>query len=301
MHPATPILAIVLIGGGLAAADTPAPAFTSEIQGDWHLLQVHGNYDNLVLDTPSMHGSVVKIAADKLTWPDPQSADKPWLVAACTRAPADPAAKGKPDPNELVSVVEGSLVPSPGATTASRWRVTDYGVLLVLVQRAVYTGNRNGPYSGEVKADLLFSLRREKVPPFQAPDPAKDRQALIGTWSVLTELDDANSSRTRTGGHVVITAERFTKLGGGANAKPIQGSGAYSVVEPAGPWGRIDLIEDREGRSPSLYGFCGPDLLYFVFPEDQGDRVAPEARQPPQRFRSDMNRNLWILQRRPAP
>lgn len=295
------ILPAIALAVALQGADavSGAPPFVAGIQGDWHVLTVHSGNQNLALDTPTMHGSRLVLTADSVLWADPQAADAPWLRASCERVP--PPAEGKADPNELRSTVTGSLVPVQDAITASRWKLTDYGVLLLLVQRAVFTGNRNGIYSGAAQADVILSLRRDSVPPFQAPAPAADRQAFPGTWSVLTEMDDANSARTRAGGHVVITPERIDKFLGGARPTKTQGSGSYAILDEAtGGFGRFDLHEDAEGRSPSLYAFCGPDLLYIVYPESQGNKVPPEQRQPPPAFRSDGNCNLWILQRRPA-
>ena len=294
------LLSLLCFAGLVNAGDAP-PAFTPEIQGTWHLLTAHSNNTSLAETTPALWGTTITLTDRQFTWNNPADAKTPWLAGDYQRVPppepADP--KKKPDPNELIGLVSGSLCPAPGASLPARWRVTDYGALLLLVQREAFTGNRNGNYSGAAKADVISLLRRDPVPAIQPADLAKDALRMVGDWSVLGEFDDANSARTRPGGHVVFTAETVEKLGPGSG-KGMQGSGSYKLLPPDAKYGRIDIIENREGRSPGLYAFCGDDLLYLVYPEDQGDRVTPDQRKAVVPLQSDGNRNLWVLQRRVA-
>ena len=300
----------------LSAADAGSstasalPPFSSEIQGTWHVLcAASGNTDLAEMD-PGKRGSPVAITNDRLTWPDPIDPAKPLLVATCVRAapPADPVTWGKqwggarPVANELDSTVSGSLCPIAGAVLAARWRLTDNRVLIALVQTAKFTGNRNGNFSGASGTDVLLILQREPLPIVLAPDPATDSQRFVGTWAVLAELDDANSARTSPGGRVAFTTDRVAKMGANPKAKPAF-SGAWTLKPAIGAHGVIDLaFEQAEGRCPSLYAFFEPDLLIVVWPESGWPRNQPEdQREPPKKFWSDGNRNMWILCRLPAP
>ncbi|GDY12793.1 hypothetical protein LBMAG53_16710 [Planctomycetota bacterium] len=304
------VVALSAVEPGSATASS-VPPFSLDIQGTWHVITAaSGNTDLAEID-PGKRGSPVTIASDRLTWPDPGDPTKPWLVASCVRSapPADPVAWGKqwggarPVANELDSTVSGSLCPVAGAVLAARWHLTDHGVLIALVQVAVQTGIRNGNFSAASKNDVLLILQREPLPAASAPDPAIDGQRVVGTWAVLAELDDANSGRTRPGGRVAFTADRVSKTVVNSKAKP-SFSGAWTLKPAIGAHGVIDLVfEQSEGRCPSLYAFFGPDLLVIVWPESGWPRNQPEdQREPPKKFWSDGDRNMWILRRlAPAP
>ena len=60
----------------VSAADGEPP-FTREVQGKWHVLTAHCGNQNIA--TGSRVGSLVSIAADGLTWNDPEDA-KPQHV-----------------------------------------------------------------------------------------------------------------------------------------------------------------------------------------------------------------------------
>jgi len=297
-------LALSLITGGPSAAAPaadPAPAFTKEARGDWYVLAAHQNNKNIAQG--KRVGSRVAVAADGVVWHDPEKADTPLVSAKCARAAADPTKK-QADPNELTSIVTGSLCPKPDAKLAARWRLTDNDVLLLLVEVAEYKGNRNGTYSGAAPADVLLICQRKPLPATTKPDPVGDAKRFVGTWAVLGELDDANCARTRPQGNVVFTATDFMKRGSyKTDAKSAGGEGTWKLVPPQETLGRIDLdfksgIE-FQGRSPSLYTFYGDDLLMIVYPEaEKGEALKnPELRQPPTHFGSDGARNMWILRR----
>ena len=296
MLPSFSQLLTLLCFAALVQAGEVPPAFPPEIQGTWHLLIAQSGYVGLAEATPAMWGTTVTFTDRQFTWNNPADGKSPWLAGDYQRAPEPekPDPKPKLFPNELIGAVSGSLCPNPGAGLSARWRLTDYGTLLVVFQREDPSKFRSATY----QQDVLFALRRDPVPAIQPADPAKDPTRIVGDWAVLCELDDASSTRTRVGGHVVFTAEKLDKLNG--IGKPLQGSGSYKLFPPDAKYGRIDLIENREGRSPGLYAFCGDDLLYVVYPEDQGDRVPPDQRKAVVPLQSDGNRNLWVLQRRPA-
>jgi hypothetical protein len=295
-------LAMTVVLLGPSAAPPAAPAFTKEAQGDWYVLAAHQSNKNIAAG--KRVGSRVTVAADGVVWHDPEKIDSPLVSAKCVRATTDPAKK-QVDPNELTSVVTGSLCPKQDAKLAVRWRITDNDVLLLLAQVAEYKGNRNGTYSGAAPADVLLICQRKPVPAAQKPDPAADAKRLVGKWAVLGELDDANCARTRPGGNVEFTATDFFKRGTyKADAKPSM-DGTWKLAEPQGDRGRIDLtfrsgIEGNQGRSPSLYTFYGDDLLGIVYPEGGWAKDAvekQELRKPPEHFGSDGHRNMWILRR----
>jgi len=296
-------LSLIAIGPTTAPpAAEPAPAFTKEAQGDWYVLAAHQNNKNIAQG--KRVGSRVAVAADGVVWHDPEKVDSPLVSAKCGRAAADPAKK-QADPNELTSIVTGSLCPKQDAKLAARWKITpDNDVLLLLVEVAEYKGNRNGTFSWAAPADVLLICQRKPVPAAQKPDPATDAKRFVGTWAVLGELDDANCARTRPQGNVVFTATDFLKRGSyKADAKSAGGEGTWKLLPPQETHGRIDFdfksgIE-FQGRSPSLYTFFGDDLLMVVYPEaEKGEALKnPELRQPPAHFGSDGARNLWILRR----
>jgi len=286
----------------VSAADGEPP-FTREVQGKWHVLTAHCGNQNIA--TGSRVGSLVTVTADRLTWNDPEDAKTPLVVATCARAAAPDDPKKQPDPNELSSTVRGSLCPAQDAKVAARWRITETGTLLALLEIAEFNGNRNGTYSGAAPADVILICQRPPVPAMFKPDAKADARRLIGTWVRLAELDDANTARTRPDGTVEFTADEFFKRGSkNPNVRPHM-DGSWKVQTPQGDRGRIDLIfrsgiEGNQGRSPSLYSFYGEELLLIVFPEGGWAKDAVEdqsRRQPPEHFGSDGNRNMWILRR----
>ncbi len=298
------VLATVALLSSRVCSQETETAFTKEVQGDWHVLAAHQNNTNIA--TGKRVGSRVVVAADEVTWHDPEVGQSPLVNAKCARAAGPAESKKSVDPNELTSTVSGSLCAKQGATLSSRWRVTDNNVLLLLVEVAEYKGNRNGNYSGAAPTDVILICQRERVPLALKPDPEADAKRLVGTWAVLGELDDANSARTRPQGNVEFTTAEFFKRGNyKADSKPGM-EGMWKLAKPEGARGRIDLlfrlgIEGNQGRSPSLYTFHGDDLLMIVYPEGGWPKDAVEdqsRRQPPTLFGSDGNRNMWILRRR---
>ncbi len=297
------VFSAILMSSASVLAQEVKPAFAKEAQGDWYVLAAHQNNQNITADKGT--GSKISITADGVVWLNPEKANAPLLSAKCVRAPASPDPKKPADPNELISTVTGSLCPKQDAKLAARWKITpDNDVLLLLVEVFEYKGPRNGAYSGAAPSDVIFICQRKPLPPAEKPVPVADTKRLVGTWAVLGELDDANSSRTRPQGNIVFTPTHFLKRGSyNANVKSGGGEGGWKLLPPQGTRGRIDFdfksgIE-FQGRSPSLYTFYGDDLLMIVYPEaEKGEALAkPELRQPPTHFGSDGSRNMWILRR----
>jgi hypothetical protein len=263
--------------------------------------------NNIVVQLPIVPDrGVLCLTNSHLTWHDPETSDVPLVSASCVRAAADADPKKPVDPNELTSTVQGSLCPKQDATLAARWRITDTGTLLALIEVAEFKGNRNGTYSGANPADVLLICQRKPIPAALKPDPQGDARRLVGSWMVLAEMDDANAARTRPQGNVEFTTLAFVKRGAYDPKARAAMEGTWKLLPPQGERGRIDLlfgsgIEGNQGRSPSLYLFYGDNLLMIVYPEGGWAKDAVEKqdlRQPPTHFGSDGNRNMWILQRR---
>lgn len=298
------ISVVALVWADPASTQEVEPAFTQEAQGVWYVLAAHRDNKNITVDKGV--GSQITITADGVLWPDPDQPDAPFVRARCVRAPASTDPQKPFGSNELVSTVDGSLCPEQNARLAARWRITpDNDVLLLLVEVAAYTRNRNGTYSGAAPADVMFICQRHPLPAATKPDPAADAKRFVGTWAVLGELDDANSARTRPQGNVEFTATEFFKRGAYTSDTKPGMEGGWKVLPPQETRGRIDFdfrggIE-FQGRSPSLYTFHGDDLLMVVYPEAVSKAAAanPALRQPPAHFGSDGSRNMWILRRMP--
>ena len=148
---------------------------------------------------------------------------------------------------------------------------------------------------------LMLILSRTAPPPLSKPAPETDAQALLGEWDILTELDDSMAKHTgRNHGILEFTNDRV--VAGLPGMDPSM-SGPYSLHPPQGHLGRIDIDITRHagitlGRCPSLYAFCGPDLLLIVYPESGWRRDLPEAdRHAPKKLESNGDCNMWILRR----
>jgi hypothetical protein len=211
------------------------------------------------------------------------------------------------DPNELLATTTGSDSPGDGVPRFARWNLTRDGILFVCINLADQswpTPNHRLEYHGWGSGTLLLILSRTAPPPFSKPDPEADAQTLLGTWDVLTELDDSMSKHTgRSHGILEFTGDRMVARQPGMAASM---SGSYSLHPPQGNLGRIDIVITRHagkvdiplGRCPSLYACCGPDLLLVVYPESGWRREIPEAdRRAPQRLQSNGDCNMWILRR----
>lgn len=304
----TPFL--VFVFAGLASAQSLPPLKAGEelkpLEGNWHVLIAQRNHKNLAEREPTMHGSNVTIGANRLEWgPNPDG--KPWLVAQCKLAAPLPEADAKKqfpprDPHELLCVTTGSESPNDGVERFARWKQTDYGVVFFCIHIADQnwpTPNHKNGYHGWGAGTILLVLTRDPVSPHQPADPAKDAKRMPDKWQLLTELDDSQANRTAPGGLVEITADRVLKIDN--RGKP-QMSGPYQLLAAAGQRGRMDITLSEHGmslgRCPSLYSFCGDDLLFIVYPESGWKRDLAEAdRQPPSELQSDGDRNMWILRR----
>jgi hypothetical protein len=295
---------------GPAAGDKAAePPFTENVQGDWFVILAQRHHQNLAETDPARHASRVRITADRLEW-DAGGGAGPWLVAACRRAPVpEPTGEKQPprDPNELLATTTGSDSPGDGVPRFARWNLTRDGILFICIgvtEQSWPTPNHRLGYHGWGSGTLMLILSRTAPPPLSKPDPETDAKALLGEWDILTELDDSMAKHTgRNHGILKFTNDRV--VAGLPGMDPSM-SGPYSLHPPQGHLGRIDIVITRHagktefplGRCPSLYAFCGPDLLLIVYPESGWRRDLPEAdRRVPERLESNGDRNMWILRR----
>lgn len=291
---------------GPAAGDQAAEAaFTENVRGDWFVILAQRHHQNLAETDPARHASRVRIAADRLEW-DAGAGPAPWLVATCRRAPVpEPTGekRPRPDPNELLATTTGSDSPGDGVPRFARWNLTRDGILFVCINVADQfwpTPNHNQGYHGWGSGTLLLILSRTAPPPFSKPDPETDAKALLGTWDLLQELDDSMAKHVGRDGMIEFTSDRVVA---GLPGFPASMSGPYTLHPPQGHLGRIDIDITRQpdiklGRCPSLYAFCGPDLLLVVYPESGWRRELPEAeRRTPKRLESNGDCNMLILRR----
>jgi hypothetical protein len=287
---------------GATAADAP---FTENVQGDWFVILAQRRHQNLAETDPARHASRVRIAADRLEWAAGGEGG-PWLVATCRRAPVpEPtgAKQPRPDPNELLATTTGSDSPGDGVPRFARWNLTRDGILFVCINVADQSwpspGHSQG-YHGWGSGTLMLILSRTAPPPFSKPDPEADAKALLGTWDLLQELDDSMAKHVGRGGIIEFTSDRVVA---GLPGFPASMSGHYTLHPPQGHLGRIDIDITRHpsiklGRCPSLYAFCGPDLLLIAYPESGWRRELPEAeRRTPKRLESNGDCNMFILRR----
>lgn len=296
---------------GPAAGDPAAEApFTEKVRGDWFVLLAQRHHQNLAETDPARHASRVRITADRLEW-DAGGGAGPWLAATCRRAPVpDPTLAKQPrrDPNELLATTTGSDSPGDGVPRFARWNLTRDGILFVCINVAEQTWptpNHSLGYHGWGSGTLLLILSRTAPPPFSKPDPEADAKMLLGTWDLLQELDDSMAKHLGRGETLEITSDRIVSRIPGSPYDRLM-SGPYSLHPPQGHLGRIDIditrhagkVEIPLGRCPSLYAFCGPDLLLVVYPESGWRQELPEAdRRTPTRLESNGDCNMWILRR----
>ena len=289
------------------AAGAPAAeaAFTENVRGDWFVILAQRHHQNLAETDPARHASRVRIAADRLEWAAGGEGG-PWLVATCRRAPVpEPTGAKQPrrDPNELLATTTGSDSPGDGMPRFARWNLTRDGILFVCINvadQAWPTPGHSQGYHGWGSGTLMLILSRTAPPPFSKPDPEADAKALLGTWDLLQELDDSMAKHVGRGGIIEFTSDRVVA---GLPGFPASMSGHYTLHPPQGHLGRIDIDITRHpsiklGRCPSLYAFCGPDLLLIAYPESGWRQELPEAeRRTPKRLESNGDCNMFILRR----
>jgi uncharacterized protein (TIGR03067 family) len=149
----------------------------------------------------------------------------------------------------------------------------------------------------------------ERIDPKAAKpkDTGKDDERIVGTWTMLTSLDDA-SDKIRPGpwsGHVCVITKDRIEWKPDAKSKAVSVGADYKLDTSKTPR-QIDFLKTKGGNPappedgflPAIYEFLDDDTLKICYPESGFKKdTAPKERPRPTRFYSDGDRNLWIMKR----
>ena len=285
------LICLVAVGPGSLRADPPA------LDGSWRVLLAHRN-DADALGDPALRDSVVTIKGDRLEW---KSADGKASHFAATITPRVAKEKGALNEMDLVPAGGKADKPLPGIYDLY---LPDY------LKISFHETTRPKGYSGG-RQSTFFLL--ERVTP-DAPRPrrttGKDAELLVGTWTMLTSLDDA-TDKIKPGpysGHVCVITK--TRIEWKATTKsPSPSVGADYTIDPTKSPRTMDFRNAKggnpappeDGYLPAIYEFIDDDTLKVCYPESGfKPGTAPQDRPRPTRFLSDGNLNLWVMKRQPV-
>ncbi len=285
------VICLVAVGPGSLRADPPA------LDGSWRVLLAHRN-DADALGDPALRDSVVTIKGDRLEW---KSADGKASHFAATITPRVAKEKGALNEMDLVPAGGKADKPLPGIYDLY---LPDY------LKISFHETTRPKGYSGG-RQSTFFLL--ERVTP-DAPRPrrttGKDAELLVGTWTMLTSLDDA-ADKIKPGpysGHVCVITK--TRIEWKATTKsPSPSVGADYTIDPTKSPRTMDFRNAKggnpappeDGYLPAIYEFIDDDTLKVCYPESGfKPGTAPQDRPRPTRFLSDGNLNLWVMKRQPV-
>ncbi len=285
------VICLVAVGPGSLRADPPA------LDGSWRVLLAHRN-DADALGDPALRDSVVTIKGDRLEW---KSADGKASHFAATITPRVAKEKGALNEMDLVPAGGKADKPLPGIYDLY---LPDY------LKISFHETTRPKGYSGG-RQSTFFLL--ERVTP-DAPRPrrttGKDAELLVGTWTMLTSLDDA-ADKIKPGpysGHVCVITK--TRIEWKATTKsPSPSVGADYTIDPTKSRRTMDFRSAKggnpappeDGYLPAIYEFIDDDTLKVCYPESGfKPGTAPQDRPRPTRFLSDGNLNLWVMKRQPV-
>ncbi|MBL8796462.1 MAG: hypothetical protein JNM56_21360 [Planctomycetia bacterium] len=310
MHRFGKVLALVgcLSFGNLLPAAEPPATFDKDLQGEWHvLLGLPATRLGIDDEDTGLIGVQVNITADRFTVQGPGDRGGKLLTVDCAPLAGpfvDENKKPKPG-KEAAAKLSGKL---SGARRIC-WVTSAQGLLHVKIlteepaPRSRYLSSAWGPGTDT----LYLVLRRQPVPARSQPDTAVDARRILGQWTAVAHYDDAFLKEPGLSGKrsLSFTGQRVHELDDkGENRKgPVGFWGPYRIVEPAGPFGALDLQLESwagggaglMGRTPSLYAFHGDNLLFIAYNET--DRRPEDKRTRCQRLRSDGDHNLFILER----
>lgn len=285
------LICLVAVGPGSLRADPPA------LDGSWRVLLAHRN-DADALGDPALRDSVVTIKGDRLEW---KSADGKASHFVATITPR--AAKEKGALNEM------DLVPAGGKADKPLPGIYDL-YLPDYLKISFHETTRPKGYSGGRQSTFFLLERVTPDSPRSRRTTGKDAELLVGTWTMLTSLDDA-TDKIKPGpysGHVCVITK--TRIEWKATTKsPSPSVGADYTIDPTKSPRAMDFRNAKggnpappeDGYLPAIYEFIDDDTLKVCYPESGfKPGTAPQDRPRPTRFLSDGNLNLWVMKRQPV-
>ena len=285
------LICLVAVGPGSLRADPLA------LDGSWRVLLAHRN-DADALGDPALRDSVVTIKGDRLEW---KSADGKASHFVATITPR--AAKEKGALNEM------DLVPAGGKADKPLPGIYDL-YLPDYLKISFHETTRPKGYSGGRQSTFFLLERVTPDSPRSRRTTGKDAELLVGTWTMLTSLDDA-ADKIKPGpysGHVCVITK--TRIEWKATTKsPSPSVGADYTIDPTKSPRTMDFRNAKggnpappeDGYLPAIYEFIDDDTLKVCYPESGfKPGTAPQDRPRPTRFLSDGNLNLWVMKRQPV-
>lgn len=285
------LMCLAAVGPGALRADPPA------LDGSWRVLLAHRS-DADALDDPVLRDSVVTIKGDRLEW---KSADGKVSHFAATIVIREAKEKGALNELDLQPVGGKADKPLPGIYDLY---LPDY------LKISFHETTRPKGYSCGRQSTFFLLERIKPGSPRPTRTTGKDAELLLGTWTMLTSLDDA-SDKIRPGpysGHVCVITK--TRIEWKATSKsPTPSVGADYTIDPTKSPRAIDFRNTKggnpappeDGYLPAIYEFIDDDTLKVCYPES-GFKAGtpPQDRLRPTRFYSDGDRNLWVMKRQPT-
>ena len=285
------VICLVAVGPGSLRADPLA------LDGSWRVLLAHRN-DADALGDPALRDSVVTIKGDRLEW---KSADGKASHFAATITPRVAKEKGALNEMDLVPAGGKADKPLPGIYDLY---LPDY------LKISFHETTRPKGYSGGRQSTFFLLERVTPDSPRSRRTTGKDAELLVGTWTMLTSLDDA-TDKIKPGpysGHVCVITK--TRIEWKATTKsPSPSVGADYTIDPTKSPRAMDFRNAKggnpappeDGYLPAIYEFIDDDTLKVCYPESGfKPGTAPQDRPRPTRFLSDGNLNLWVMKRQPV-
>lgn len=269
---------------------------SSGVEGNWRVLAAIGGEKDKI-DDAKYRGSSVSIKGKSLEWKD-AAGKETFFAADLTLRPA----KDSKSVNEidLVPVAKGKERP----TFAGIYDLYTPDILKLSFHEG--TTRPKGYHSG--RQHQFFLLERINPKAAKPKDKGKDAERIVGTWTMLTSLDDA-SDKIRPGpwsGHVCVITKDRIEWKPNAKAKGFSVGADYTLDASKTPR-QIDFLKTKGGNPappedgflPAIYEFLDDDTLKICYPESGFKKdTAPKDRPRPTRFYSDGDRNLWIMKRK---
>lgn len=284
------IATVLSMHAATRADDVPA------LDGTWRVLSALSS-DKEKLDEASHQGSTITIKGQRLEWKD--VAAKTTLFAADIKLRP---AKEKTALNEIDLVPIKTEGQSPMMAGIYDLYLPDY------LKISLHDGDiRPKGYSGGRQHTFLLLERIKPDAPKPSKSTGKDAELLLGTWTMLTSLDDA-SDKIRPGpysGHVCVITKDRVEWKGNLKSPGFSVGADYKIDATTSPR-QMDFLNAKggnpappeDGYLPAIYEFLDDDTLKICYPESGfKNGTAPKDRPRPARFYSDGNINMWIMKR----